>query len=82
MVTPEQVGDAHRDPGVLERLGGRDPLGRVDGQHLVDEVFGFGRHRVPLRRGKLRRGAETPQWTPVPAPIKGTEAANRVPPTS
>lgn len=43
----------HADPGVLERLGGGDALGGVDGQHLVDEVFGFGGHRVPLRGREL-----------------------------
>ena len=43
----------HADPGVLERLGGGDALGGVDGQHLVDEVFGFRSHCVPLWGWKL-----------------------------
>ena len=30
---------AYADPWVLEGLGGRDSLGRVHGQHLVDEVL-------------------------------------------
>lgn len=49
---------------MFERLGCCDPLGWVDGQHLVNEIFGFGSHRVPLRRRKLRREEETPQWIP------------------
>lgn len=39
---------AHRDPGVLEGLGGRDTFGRVDGQHLIDEILGFWGDGVPL----------------------------------
>lgn len=45
--------ETHRDPGVFERLGRCDPFGRIDGQHLINEIFGFRSHRVPLRRGKL-----------------------------
>ena len=40
----------HADPRVFERLVRLDPLGRVDRQHLIDEVLGLGRHRVPLGR--------------------------------
>jgi hypothetical protein len=40
--------DAHRDPGVLEGLGGCDAFGWVDGQHLIDQVLGFWRDRVPF----------------------------------
>lgn len=40
---------AHRDPGVLEGLGSRDALGRVDGQHLIDEILGFRGDGVPFR---------------------------------
>lgn len=65
------MSDSHRDPGVFERLGRRDPFGWIDGQHLVDEVFGFGSHRVPLGRRKLGRGDETPEWIPALIPIKG-----------
>lgn len=39
---------AHRDPGVLEGLGCRDAFGRVDGQHLIDEILGFWGDGVPL----------------------------------
>lgn len=38
----------YADPWVLQSLVGRDALGRVDGQHLVDEVFGFRGNGVPL----------------------------------
>lgn len=40
----------HADPWVLEGLGGGDPLSRIHGQHLVDQVLGLRRHRVPLGR--------------------------------
>lgn len=50
--------ETHRDPWVLEGLGCCDPFGWIDGQHLVNEIFGFRSHRVPLGRGKLGRGEE------------------------
>lgn len=43
----------HRDPGMLEGLGGRDALGGVDGEHLVDQVLGFRGDGVPFRRREL-----------------------------
>lgn len=43
----------YANPWVLEGLLCCDPLGRVDGQHLVDEVLGLGGNRIPLRRRKL-----------------------------
>ena len=43
----------YADPWVLERLVGLDPLGGVDGEHLVDQVARLGRHRVPLGGGVL-----------------------------
>ena len=52
----------YADPWVLQGLMGRDALGRVDGQHLVDEVFGFRSNGVPLRGWELQRpwrGGET-----------------------
>ena len=45
----------YADPGVLERLVGLYPLLRVDRQHLVDEVFRLGGHRVPFRRRILKK---------------------------
>lgn len=39
----------YADPRMLEGLVGCDALGRVDGQHLIDEVFRFGGDCVPLR---------------------------------
>ena len=48
-------GGTHADPGVFEGLLSRDALGRVNGQHLVDQVLGLGSHRVPLWGRKLRR---------------------------
>lgn len=48
-----RVRDTYADPGVFERVGGRHSLGGVNGQHLIDQVFGLGGHRVPLWRGKL-----------------------------
>lgn len=45
--------DTYADPGVFECVGGRHSLGWVDGQHLIDQVFGLGGHCVPLWRGKL-----------------------------
>lgn len=47
------VCDTYADPGVFECIGGRHSLGRVNGQHLIDQVFGLGGHCVPLWRGKL-----------------------------
>ena len=48
----------YADPWVLEGLLRCDPLGRVDGQHLVDQVLGFRSHRVPLGRRELQRQTE------------------------
>lgn len=42
---------------MLEGLLSGDPLGWVDGQHLVDEVFGLRGDSVPLRRRKLEYGS-------------------------
>lgn len=39
---------AHRDPGVLEGLSGRDAFGWVDGQHLIDQILGFWGNGVPF----------------------------------
>ncbi len=47
--------EAYADPGVFERVCGRDALGGVHRQHAVDEVLRFRRHRVPLGRGVLQR---------------------------
>ena len=47
-------GDTHADPWVFQSLLGSDPLGGVDGQHLVDQVLGFRSDRVPLRGGELQ----------------------------
>lgn len=44
----------YADPRVLESLLGGNSLGRVDGQHLVDQVLGLGGHCVPLRGGELK----------------------------
>lgn len=49
------AGATYADPRVLQCLVCRDALGGVDGQHLVDEVFGFGSDRVPLRGWELER---------------------------
>lgn len=48
-------GAAYADPGVFEGLLSSDSLGRVDGQHLVDQVLRLWRHCVPLWGWKLRR---------------------------
>lgn len=48
----------HTDPRVFQSLLGRDSFGWVDGQHLVDQVFGLRSHRVPLWGGKLQDGNE------------------------
>lgn len=48
-----RVRDTYADPGVFECVGGRHSLGWVNGQHLIDQVFGLGGHRVPLWGGKL-----------------------------
>lgn len=44
----------YADPWMLQGLMGRDAFGRVDGQHLVDEVFGFRSDGVPFRGWKLQ----------------------------
>lgn len=43
----------YTDPRVLQCLMGGNALGGVDGQHLIDEVFGFRSDCVPLRGWKL-----------------------------
>lgn len=47
------VWDTYADPGMFECVRGGHPLGRIDGQHLVDQVFGLWSHCVPLRGGEL-----------------------------
>lgn len=47
------AGDTHADPWVFQSLLRRDSLGWIDGQHLIDEVFGFRGNRVPFWGGKL-----------------------------
>lgn len=44
----------YADPGVLDGLVGSDPLGRVNCQHLIDQILGLGGHCVPLWRRKLK----------------------------
>lgn len=56
---------AHRDPGVLESLSGCDAFGRVDGQHLIDEILGFRGDGVPFWRWELE-GAEGPGLPSLP----------------
>lgn len=46
--------NTHEDPRVFQSLLGHDSLGWIDGQHLIDEVFGFRGDRVPLWRGELK----------------------------
>lgn len=46
--------NTHADPRVFQSLLGRDSLGWIDGQHLIDEVFGLRGDRVPLWRGELQ----------------------------
>lgn len=45
----------YADPWVLQSLLGSDSLGRVDCQHLVDQIFSLRSHSVPLWGGKLKR---------------------------
>lgn len=45
----------YADPWVLQSLLGSDSLGWVDSQHLVDQIFSLGSHRVPLWGRKLKR---------------------------
>ncbi len=61
----------HRDPGVFQSLSCCDPFGRIDGQHLIDEIFGFRSHCVPFRRRKLRGGV-----------VKKNNSFNRALPTT
>lgn len=49
------VGYTYADPWVLQGLLSRDPLGWVDGQHLVDQVFGLWGDGVPLRGRELEQ---------------------------
>ena len=43
----------YADPWVLQSIRGCDSLGRVDSQHAVDQVLGFGCHCVPFGRRVL-----------------------------
>ena len=43
---------------MFQGFGGRDALGGVDRQHLIDQIFGFGRHRIPLRWRVLNKEEE------------------------
>lgn len=47
--------NTYADPGVFEGLFGSDSLGRVNGQHLVDEVLCLWSHCVPLWGWELRK---------------------------
>jgi hypothetical protein len=46
-----RVGRLRLQPVVLEKLGSRDPLIRVNNQHLAKQLFGFSADMV--RRGEL-----------------------------
>jgi len=46
---------------MLESFGSSDTLGRVDGQHAVDEVLGFISDSVPLWRWILSTKTTTAQ---------------------
>lgn len=59
-LSPPEAGPyriTYADPRVLQGLVGRDALGRIDSQHLVDEVFGFRSNGVPLRGWELQKEA-------------------------
>ena len=45
----------YADPGVFERLCGSDAFTGVDGEHLVDQVFGLRSYGVPLWGWELSR---------------------------
>lgn len=45
--------DTYADPGVFKSICSSHSLSWIDGQHLVDQVFGLWSHRVPLRRREL-----------------------------
>lgn len=49
----EWVSETYADPGVFEGVCGSDSLGWINGQHLVDQVFGLWSHCVPLRGREL-----------------------------
>lgn len=38
----------YADPGVFEGLSGSDAFTGVDGEHLVDQIFGLRSYSVPL----------------------------------
>lgn len=47
------VQNTYADPGVLEGLCSSDAFARVDGKHLVDQIFGLRSYSVPLRGWEL-----------------------------
>lgn len=47
--------NAYADPGVFEGFSSCDAFGRIDSQHLINQIFSFRGHCVPLRRRKLHR---------------------------
>lgn len=51
-------GDTYADPWMLEGLLSCDPFGWIDGQHLVDQVFGLWSDCVPLWGRELKRPTE------------------------
>lgn len=55
--------DTYADPGVFEGLCSRDAFTRVNGEHLVDEIFGLGSNGVPL--GGRELSGERPETRPV-----------------
>lgn len=54
-----QAHDTYADPWVFEGLLSSDPLGWVDGQHLVDQVFGLWGDCIPLWGRELKGKTET-----------------------
>ena len=52
---------SHWDPRMFEGLCSCDALCRINGQHLINEIFGFRSHRVPLRRRELGHN-ESNRW--------------------
>ena len=51
----------YADPWVFESLISSDSLGRVNSQHLVNQVLSLWRNGVPFGRGKLETRQEKEQ---------------------
>lgn len=56
------VKKTYADPGVFEGFSSCDTFRGIDSQHLINQIFSFRGHGVPLRRRKLHLEIKQHNW--------------------